>query len=209
MKGSQRIGAYAALVQGILFIVLLILFAVVLPGQGVTSLSQIGTDAAKAAAVAPILAVISLIVLYDSASVLLVVLALYDRMQAGAPTRMRYAVAGSTIASALFLGQAMLGIVGGRMLGGVTDASLIGPANLAFGLISQSLLSAAVFAASVSSLIWAWAALATKNLPSTLSYVVLLGGVAGIVAIFVDPVQLVQFALLAIWSLWLGYVLMR
>jgi|SRR5579859_414950 len=209
MKGSQRIGAYAALLQGILFVVLLILFAVVLPGQGVTSFSQLGTDAAKAATVAPILAVISLIVLFDSASVILVTLALYDRMQAGAPTRMRYAVAGATIASALFLGQAMLGIVGGRLLGGVTDASLIGPANLAFGLISQSLLSAAVFAAAVSSLVWAWAALATKNFSAALSYVVILGGVAAIVSIFVPALQLVEFVLNAIWSLWLGYVLMR
>jgi hypothetical protein len=58
MKGSQEIGAQAALVQGILFIVLLFIFAVVLLGRGVTSPIRL-TDVGDG----PILTRVSLIVM--------------------------------------------------------------------------------------------------------------------------------------------------
>jgi hypothetical protein len=136
-------------------------------------------------------------------------MALAERLQAGAPHRMRYAVAAAFVASTLFLANSMLGIVGGQILAQVTDAGLIGPANVAFTAVSQGVLGGAIFAASVSAILWAGSGLSTRGLPATLCYVVLLAGAVGIIQLFVVPLVLVLFVLNVIWSLWLGSVLLR
>jgi hypothetical protein len=143
-----------------------------------------------------------------SLTIIPIVLAVYDRIQAGAPNRSRIAVISATVASALFLAQALVGIVGG---GQVIPANLsAGPApSIALSAVTQGLLAAAVFAAGWSVVFWSWAALSTGALPKPLSYVVLLSGILSIVNFAFPLGGLVGDILVLVWSFWLGAVLLR
>src|SRR5712691_7547428 len=112
MKGFGKVGGYAAVIQGLGFVaLLLIIFGFELP-QGLGP----GADAAKEIAVrasspTPFL-ILNLLVVLFGITTIVVVLALRDRMQDGAPHRMRLAVLAASISGALFLANGVMSFTG-------------------------------------------------------------------------------------------------
>jgi hypothetical protein len=209
MKGFQKIGGYAALLQGLMFVVILgIQFAVLAP-QG---LAGGNVDPAKAVAFGassptPFL-ILNLILVVFSITILLVVLALYERLQAGAPNRMRLAVLAAVVASALFLANGLTSFAGFPRIVSLPDTAAAIAAFRAVDAVTNGLLQGAVFAAGWQSLLIGWAALSTKGLPALLSYLLVLAGVLGIAGVFVSILGLLGLVVNVVWGLWLGYVLL-
>ncbi len=197
MKTSQELGAWVAMVRGILYMVLLYVLIVAWPRLVQGGPPNQLTDVTNAFYDTPLAVVVSLIVLFDGFSSVLVALGLREVLQAGSPTRMRYALAAATIAGALFAGYAMIGIAGRQQASVQSDRVL--------GVVLQGVLDGAVLAFSVSVLLWSSVGRDTKNFPKPLSYLMLAGGALGILQILIAPLLLVSIVANVLWSLWLGY----
>ena len=201
----QRMGAYAALMEGLLLVVGMAMFAVVLPSQGF--LPSDFTDFSKVAPIIPSFNVINVIAVLRSVVFLTVILAVSDRIQAVAPNRMRLAVFGASVVSTLLLAQGMLNIIGWPIL--LQNPSAATTAGVAFQAVSQSLIDSAQFVEGWVALLFGWAALASKTFSAPFSIIVMLSGVlallvplSGIVVVFAIPLWI-------IWNFWLGIVLLR
>ena len=137
-----------------------------------------------------------------SITLLLCSLALRERLKAGAPNRMRIAVIAASVASPLFLASFMILFIGLPDIVAANDLA----SYLILNAVTQGLLSSAVFAYAWATLLFGWAGLSTKELPSGLSYVLLLAGVFDIIGIgmmIFGPMGNV------VWAFWLGYVLLN
>jgi hypothetical protein len=209
MKGFQKIGGYAAILQGLMFIVILVIQFTVLAPQG---LAGGNADPAKVVAFAatsptPFL-ILNLILVVFSITIILVVLALFERLQAGAPNRMRLAVIAATVASALFLASGLTSFTGFPPIVSLPDTAAAIAGQRALNAVTNGLLQGAVFAAGWQGLLNGWAALSTKGLPSLLGYLLVLAGLLGIAGVFVSILGLIGLVVNVVWGLWLGYVLL-
>jgi hypothetical protein len=108
MQPIQRAGGYAALVQGLLIVVVAVLFAVVLPGRGFSATDDV-SDWSKLVPVMPIFGVVNAVAIVRSITFLVVILGVADVLQNTAPARTRLAIVSACIGSTLFLAQGMLG----------------------------------------------------------------------------------------------------
>lgn len=212
MKDLQKVGGYAAIAQGLGFVALLIILFTVFVPKGLTPPVDPAKEiAAAAGSPAPFL-IINLIVVLFSITIILVTLALNDRLQAGAPTRMRLAVIAATIGGALFLANGIISFTGYPPLVltlSLTDNAAAIATVRALDAVVEGLLSAAIFAYGASALLWGWGALSTKGLPMPLSYFVLLAGGVAVLSFVVPPFGLIGPVINVVWSLWLGWVLLR
>ena len=138
-------------------------------------------------------------------AIILIVLALRERMQAGAPNLMRVVVIGASIACALWLAGALVDIIGKPPIVGAKDAS----ACRAVMGVYLGLVIAGDHAWGWVLLLIGWAALKTKGLPRILSYLSVLGGILGILEFAVQPLMFVFIFLGIVWGVWLGVVLLR
>src|ERR1700674_5420865 len=102
MHGFQKLGGIIALIQAISFVLLRLVFGVVLPGQGLPIIGL--NDPSK---VLPVIgtgsfALLNAITVADAVMVILVVLAVYERLESRSPAVLRLAVISAGMASALF-----------------------------------------------------------------------------------------------------------
>ena len=208
MKSTQKVGGYAALIQGLAFIAL----GVIIVGFEIPQGLGPGADPAKwiaVAAVSPtpfLIAYLLLVVL--AITIVLFTVALRERMQDGAPNRMRLAVLAVSIASALFIANGVIGFTGFPPIVALADTAAAATAFRAFSAVVDGLLLAAIFAAGLTLLLIGWAALSTRGLPAPLSYFLILAGVVAVLS-FVSPIlSFIGPVLNIFWSLWLGYVLL-
>src|SRR6266852_9930155 len=147
MNNMQKVGGYAAVIQGLGFVaLLLIILGFELP-QGLGP----GASAAKEIAVAassptPFLA-LNLIVVLFGITITVNSLALYERLQAGAPNRMRLAILAAAIASALFLANGITSFTAFPPIVTMPVAAAAVSAFQAVNAVTQGLLLAAIFAA--------------------------------------------------------------
>lgn len=210
MRGFRNVGGIVAIIQAVFFFLLLVDFGAILPGQGLPPdalgdptkvLPQINSTGFLIGEIATVVFAVSII---------LVVLAVYERLEARAPALLRLAVIAATVSSVLFLANGMIAF-GGSDLANVyaQDKASAQAAYHAFFVIRNGLLNGAIFAASLSALSWSVAAMRNGGLSTALSYVVLLGAIAGLVSLVVPPVVILLFVVNTIWSAWLGIELMR
>jgi hypothetical protein len=143
------------------------------------------------------------LLLWSIASILLI-FALRERMETGAPNLMRMAVIGVSITAVLWVAQGLVNIVGMPSIVSANDASAFRAAMAIFA----SLGAAADFTLGWALLLIGCAALGTKGLPRTLSYFALLKGVVMIIDFAVQPLMLVGMVLGIIFYPWLGIVLL-
>jgi hypothetical protein len=136
---------------------------------------------------------------------ILIVLALRERMQAGAPNLMRIVVIGASISCALWLATGLIEIVGNPSIVSAKDAS----AFRALMGVFFGLSNAGDHASGWVVLLIGWAALKTRGLPRILSYLSVLLGIIAILEFAVQPLVFVNVFLSIVWSLWLGVVLLR
>lgn len=211
MKSMQKVGGIAALLQALAFVALLVLILAVLPSLGIANPDDF-FDPAKAipAVTSAPAAVLNLLQMFFSLSIVVVTLALRERLQAGAPSRMRMAVVAASIASALFLSTGILHFVGAGELGTIASRDQAAAANvyLAVNTVTDGLIAGAIFAAGWSFLLIGWAGL-KGGLPKLLSYILMLGGVLAVLGFLVPPFGLFGPVVNIVWSVWLGLVLWR
>jgi hypothetical protein len=209
MSNFQKIGGYAAVIQGLGFVALLLfIFGFELP-QGFGPNADPAKVVAVAASSQTTFQALNLLVMLFGITVILVVLALRDRMKDGAPHRMRLAVVASSIAGALFVANGVVSFTGFPPIVTLPDTAAAASAYRVLNAVTNGLLVAAIFAAGWAQLMWSWAALSTKALPTWLVYLSLLSGVVAVLTFIVSIFGLLGPVINVVWSLWLGSVLLR
>ena len=140
-----------------------------------------------------------------SIALILIALALRERMQAGVPNLMRIVVIGVSIACVLWLASALIDITGSPSIASAQDVS----ARRAVIAIYFGLIFAGDHALGWVLLLIGGAALKTRGLPQILSYLLILSGILGILEFAVQPLMFVGLILGIIWGVWLGVELLR
>ena len=206
MNNLQRVGGYAALVAGVQFVAILVIQFGVLAPLGVAG-PDTPPDKVLAVVAAnsttPFLA-LDLITAAFSITLILGALAVRERLQAGAPNRMRLAVIAASVGSALFLASGITSFTGFPPIVAAKDATAFRTLDAA----TNGLILAAIFAFGCVGLLWGWAGLSTKGLPTVLNYVLLLAGVVAVLAFVIPIFGLVGVVINVVWAFWLGYVLL-
>ena len=212
MNSFRKLGAIASLMLGVLFLGYIGLLAVVLPAQGLGpgTLNNPATGIPFVEASALPL-VIDGIYIGIAAVFLLLTLALFDRLRAGAPVMMPISAATGLLASGLFLIYAMINLVGNpiavstyqhdTVAGGVIYVTLRATAN--------AINAGALFAAGWALLLAGWSAYSARSLPQLLSYLMIGAGVAMMVSFVLLPIGLLGVLLAPVWGIWLGITLLR
>jgi hypothetical protein len=210
MKNLQKIGSIGAWLFGAAFILLIVSNAVIQPNLGITGPAD-GINPAKVFPVVSTLRLLFSIPILFAIAVSLTTLALNERLQEHAPTRMRIATASGLGGAVLFLGAGMLASVVlpelasvyAQNSAGVTSADLA----LADG-IATGLLTAAIFASGWWVVLASWAAF-QGGLPTILNYLGLLFGGLSILAFVISPFTILAAFVGIVWAMWLGIVLWR
>ena len=209
MNSMQKVGGYAALISGVQYIAMLVfVFGLLMPpGLHVDTDTMVEADKRVMVVMTnhptPFL-IQSMVNGLFSITLLLCTLALRERLQAGAPNRMRIGVIAASVASALFLVSVTISFIGILDIVVSKDFSVFRMLNV----VTQGLEYAAVFAYGWTTLLCGWAGLSTKVLPSGLSYVLLLSGVFSILGIVIFILQPLEPVINMVWAFWLGYVLL-
>lgn len=206
MGAIQRAAGYAALVQGVLMLIVAGMFAVVLPARGFSTASDF-TNWSKLVPVMSTYNVVNVVAVLRSVVFLAVILGAIEWIQPGAPSLARLAATGACAGSALFLAQGMLGIVAWPILRHTPqDAQTAGTAIQA---LSQSLVTAGIFAQGWVILLIGWAGWSGRRLSRPLSGVMILAGVLGVASFIAAALVMAAMALTIVWTVWLGIALLR
>lgn len=213
MKDSQKMGGVAALIEAATFVVGFALAATLLapyttgnpdPGESVAFLADNQT----------IMYVWTLII-YVVFGVFLVVLslALYERLKVGLPATAQTATAFGLIWAGLVIASGMLII---NDLGVVADLYSSDPAQaesvwLALNSVEEALGGVIELPGGLWVLLLSWAALRAGGLPRALSYLGMVIGVAGILTVVpaLEALTAVFGLGFIVWFAWLGIVMLR
>jgi hypothetical protein len=213
MKDLQKAGGSGALLQALYFFAILLIVALILPGQGFTGLDALNDPARVLPfwSTSPVLYVLNLLDLPNAVGLTLLVLALDERLHHGAATQIRLATAAGLVAVSLFLATGMTAIIGMPPLASLYPRNATGAsaAYLAVNAVNGALGFAAVFAYGWWLVLANWAALKINGLPTPVSYLGLLFG--GICILFFAIQLLAPLTLILglVWSVWLSVVLLR
>ncbi len=216
MNGFQKMGGVAALAMAATWVVAFaVLLGVLMPAgyfeEGVTALekARINTDNQA-------LATIGYLIPYVVWGILLVVLALalYDLLRAGAPAVAQIATAIGLIWAGLVIASGMVATLGIRVVGELygTDAAQAGavwaPVEAVVGGLGGD---AGEILGGVWLVLIGWAALRARELPRALSFLGIVLGVAGILTVVppLAPVAALYGLGLIVWFVWLGIVMLR
>jgi len=198
----QKLGGFASIGIGCILVIGTVLHLRIWPPNG-------GEDPAKyleAIDASPIEAFIyNLLSVLGSIAIVLVVLAVRDRMEKMAPNLMRIVVICGSIGGALWLTASFTGIAGVPEILNAKDLS----ASMVVVAFTEGLLGASEHAMGWALLLICWAALRNKDLPKSLSLVLGIKGILMIVTFGMFPLQLAG-ALLGVFAYpWLGIALLR
>jgi len=210
MKNLQKMGGIAALYEAAAYVVAMVGFLLVVDVSGVADpVQQVALMAENQA----ILAALHLIV-YVVWGIFLVVLALalYDRLKAGSPAMAQTATAFGLIWAGLVIASGTLFNVG---MGTVIDLYANDPAQAAtVWLAIESVfegLSGIEIVGGTWMLLVSWAALRAGELPRVLNYLGMVVGVAGLLTV-IPALEMLAFVFglgQIVWFVWLGIVMLR
>ena len=208
MKSMQQVGGYASLVLGLGMAAILALIFLVLPGRGVGMNDFSNPQSVTKYGWA--LTAFNWIDVISGITTILLALAMRERMQSGAPNRMRLATILASVATALFLGAGIAQVFGWPLIFQTSSGGA--PAIAAFYAIAFGIEGAAIFTTGWVALLWGWAGFATKGVPSLISYLLIASGILTIASY--SSLALVALGLLAlvlnvIWALWLAMILLK
>lgn len=183
MKNSQKMGGIAALYQAAAYLVTMVFFFLVVDYSSVVDPVQKVALLADNQAILYILHLVAYVIL----GVFLVVLALalYERLKAGSPAMLKTATAIGLIWAALLIGSGMVTNIG---IGTVVDLYGKDPAQaatvwLAIESVAGGLGGEFEILGSLWVLLVSWVALRAGGLPKALNYFGVVIGVAGIVTV--------------------------
>jgi uncharacterized protein DUF4386 len=216
MNNSQKAAGIGALLQGIFFVIVLVIIFTVLPRFGL----QGPSDFADPAKVLPFVASQPLVAFWLfpgdillAAFLILTVVGLQERLQNNSPTLIRLATAAGLIATTLILANGTIGasvVQLARNYPQNQDAAAT--AFLTLSLVSSNgigLVSGGIFAYGWWAILVSWVALQAGAFPKALNYVGMVFGLAGIGAIFIAPLGFLGPVIGIVWCIWLGTVLLR
>lgn len=204
----QKIGGVASIGFACLCAIFLVFFFLVCPRLGLVGSSD-WIDPVKinaAWSTSPItLVLFNFVPILFSIALILIALALRERMQAGVPNLMRVVVIGVSITCALLLASALIEIT--------TSPTIASAQNLSTRRAVTAIYFGLIFAGDHAMgwvlLLIGWAALKTRCLPRILSYLTMLYGIVLVLEFAVPPFMNVGVILGIIWGVWLGGVLLR
>jgi hypothetical protein len=154
---------------------------------------------------------IDLIYLGNSLVFALIALALYDRLHHDSPAVMQVVVAAGLVASTLFLAYAMINFVGAPTTVSTfrQDTTVGAAVYVALRTVANGLNAGALFAAGIAVLLSGWIGRATGKLPAILGYTMLVAGTCMALSFALLFLGLLGVLLVPLWSIWLGFVLLR
>ena len=213
MNDLQKMGGVAALIEAATFVVGLALFVTLLAPYQIGDLDP-GQKVAFLADNQAIMYIWNLII-YIVFGIFLVVLALalYERLKAGSPAMVQTATAFGLIWAALIIASGMLII---KDLGVIVDLYGKDPAQaasvwLVLDSVENGLASEFEIPGGLWVLLVSWAALRAGGLPRALNYLGVVIGVAGLLTI-VPAVDVLNFVFglgSIVWFVWVGIVMLR
>ena len=215
MNDLQKMGGVAALIEAATFVVGFALFFTLMAPSGYGSTD--GDPVQSVAFLADNQAILYIwnLIIYVLFGIFLVVLALalYERLKAGAPAMAQTATAFGLIWAGLVIAS---GMVANISLGTVVDLYGKDPAQaasvwLALSSVEEGLGGGNEIAGGLWVLLVSWAALWARGLPRALNYLGMVIGVSGLLTVV--PVLEVLGAVfglgLIVWFVWLGIVMLR
>jgi hypothetical protein len=216
MNNSQKAAGIGALLQGIFFVIVLVLIFAVLPRFGL----QGPNDFADPTKVLPFVASQPLAAFWlfpgdilFAVFLLLAVMGLHEHLQKNSPTVIRWATAAGLIATTLILANGTIGASIVQLAHSYPqNRDAAATAFLTLSLVSSNgygLVSGGIFAYGWWALLISWIALRAGMFSKALNYVGMLFGVAGIGAIFVPPLGFLGPVVGIVWCIWLGAALLR
>ena len=211
MKYSQKMGGIAALFEAAAYVLGMVFFGLVVDSFGAVEPAQ------KMALIVnnqlSMQTVTLLIYVVFGAILVVLVLALHDRLQAGSPAVMQTATAFGLIWAGLLIASGMVYIIG---VGAVVDLYSKAPAQAAAAWLAIEAVHAGLggegeIVGGLWTLLVSWAALRTGGLPKALNYLGIVVGVADILSILPGLSLLVGvYAIGQIaWFVWLGLLMLR
>ena len=212
MRNLQKMGGLAALYEAAAYVVGIVFFIGIVDYSGVVDPLQ------KVALLVENQAMLSLInlIIYVLFGIVLVVLslALHDRLKAGSPAIMQTATAYGLIWAGVVIASGMIYNIG---LGVVAELYSTDPAQaatvwLAIDAVFEGIGGGVEVLGGLWVLLVSWAALRTAELPKVLNYLGLLVGVAGIITLVpaLGEIGGMVFGLgQIVWFAWLGIALLR
>lgn len=212
MKDFQKWGGVAALYEAAAYVAGMVVFLTVLDYSGVVEPVQ------KVALVVEnqaILYVMNLVIYVIFGAVLVVLaLALHERLKAGSTALVRTATAFGLIWAGLVIASGMIANIGAGVVSGLYDTDPAQAATVwaAIDAVVEGLGGGNEIVGGLWVLLLSWAALQTKVLSKALNYLGLVVGVAGIVSAIPALGDLggMIFGLgQIVWFVWLGIVMMR
>jgi hypothetical protein len=215
MNSSQKTAGLGAFLQGIFFLIILILIFAVLPQFGL----QGPNDFADPAKVLPFVARQPFVAFWlfpgdvlFAVFLLLSVVGLYVHLQNHSPFLIQLATAAGLIATTLLLANGTLGASIIRLARNYPQSQETAMSFLTLSLVSSNgvgLASGGIFAYGWWAALVSWVALRAGIFPKALNYVGILFGAAGIGAIFILPLGFLGPIIGIVWCIWLGFVLLR
>lgn len=221
MDDPQRLGGAAALLMAATFVAGFAVFLGVLVPAGYF---DEGLDPAQRVAIlAEYHAIVSASYLVSfvvfGVFLVVLVLALYDRLQAGAPVPAQWATAFGLIWATLVIASGLVANLGIGTVVGIygRDPAQAGTVWSAVEAVQLGLGGGNEIAGGVWVLLVSWAALRARALPRTLNYLGVVIGVSGLLTVVpllevLGAVEALGFVFgmgLIVWFVWLGVVLLR
>ncbi len=210
----QKVGGYASIVYGLLALFFLVIIIFVLPGLGLVEPSD-WSDPVKGMAAGDKSPATFFLMNLDfvllGITIVLIALALQERMEEEAPNLMRLVVIGASISAALWFSGGLIAITGFPPIISAKDIS----AYRALNNVYFGLGIAGDHASGWSLLLSGWVAIKTGKLPRLLGFLLIFVGILWILEFFscghylYGLLVLVGLLIHVIANLWLGTVFLR
>jgi hypothetical protein len=216
MKSFQKTGGVAALIMAATWVVAFAVFLGILMPAGYFDEGIAPAERARIIGDNQALVSLGYLIPYVVWGILLVVLALalHDRLKAGAPAVVQIATAIGLIWAGLVIASGLVATLGIRAVGELyaTDTAQAGAVWTAVETVVGGLGGeAGEILGGVWLLLVGWAALRARKLPRTLSYLGIVLGVAGMITVLppLEPAAFLYGVGLIVWFVWLGIVMLR
>lgn len=212
MKTLQKWGGIAALYEALAYVIGIVGFLVVV------NVSEISNPVERVAAISDnlgVLAALHLIVyVIWGAWLVVLTLALHERLQAGSPNMARIAAAFGIIWAGLVIASGMIYNIGMETVAGLyaTDPTQAASVWLAVEAVFTGLGGGVEVVGGIWVLLLSWAGMRSKRLPQALNSFGFVVGAAGVVTVVpaLGEIGGITFGLTQIvWFTWLGIALLR
>lgn len=209
MKNFQKVGGVAAIVEAACYIVGFCVFIFFLDGP--SFLEPVKNAEFMINNQVLILSTITVIYVFAALALLVLILALHERLKAAKPMMMATATSLGIIWVGIVLASGMIFIVGSQAVVALfpTDPERAGTIWMAVGIISDAIGGGTEFVGGVWILLISLTSISVKEFSKPLNYLGIILGVAGILSIIpllVDAVAVFGLGQI-IWFIWIGIIM--